>query len=380
MKKRLLLFFAGVFALLASAHAQPSATGSNGVLGFNLNSYGRFRVSTAPYSAAAREVDRMSFIAALSKDDVLDYNEDTDSTAVVAQTLALPGVDTAFVCIIDNEFSGEPPDVKVIHTVMAWDNSPYVFIRFQAVNRTATSLNLYLGAAVIPRPTQTYGGETVAYNATESTAYYFRTGETPYWGTRLLNKPAYSVKIYDWDAYSSDPASEVTTDSVRYVATATAGFDNALTAGVNGSIYHHNAGSVTIAPGDTAEAFYAVVYGTSLNGLLTASAAAQARYNAITNAVEESPSDVPNAFALAQNYPNPFNPSTEIRFALAQPGEVQLTIYDANGREVETLLHGVKPAGEHVVTFDASGLSSGVYFCKLRTEKFTATRKMLLMR
>ncbi len=380
MKRSLLLVFIAAFLGVEFAGAQPSATGDNGVLGFNLNSYGRFRVSKSPYTSSAREVDRMSFIAALNEEDVFDYNEDGDSTSVTAVEITIPGVDAAYQCITDNEYSGEPPDVRVVHTVMAWNNTPYVFIRFQAVNTTAAPLDLYLGAAVIPRPSLTYGGETVAYDSTNQTAYYFRTGEQPYWGTRLLNQPVYSVKIRDWDAYSPNPDSDEATDSTRYAMTANSGFDNALTVGVNGSIYHHNSGLVTIAAGDTAAVVYAVVYGTSLSELLAASAAAQTRYDDIFTAVEASPADTPTGFALQQNYPNPFNPATQIRFTLARPANVQLTVYDASGREVSRLLDGLRPAGEHVITFAARGLSSGVYFYKLHTEKFTATRKMLLMR
>ncbi|MCK6562435.1 T9SS type A sorting domain-containing protein [candidate division KSB1 bacterium] len=380
MKRSLLLVFVAAFLGVEFAGAQPSATGDNGVLGFNLNSYGRFRVSKSPYTSSAREVDRMSFIAALSEEDVFDYNEDGDSTSVTAAEITIPGVDAAYQCITDNEYSGEPPAVRVVHTVMSWNSTPYVFIRFQAVNTTAAPLELYLGAAVIPRPSQTYGSETVAYDAAGNTAYYYRTGETPYWGTRLLNKPAYSVKIRDWDAYSPNPDSDEATDSTRYAMTAASGFDDALTVGANGSIYHHNGGLVTIAAGDTAELVYAVVYGTSLSELLAASAAAQTRYDAIFTAVEASPADTPTGFALQQNYPNPFNPATQIHFTLARPANVQLAVYDASGREVSRLLNGRRPAGEHVVTFEARGLTSGVYFYKLRTGEFTATRKMLLVR
>ncbi|MDZ7306280.1 MAG: T9SS type A sorting domain-containing protein [candidate division KSB1 bacterium] len=380
MKKSSLLVCLAAFVGVEYAGAQPSVTGDNGVLGFNLNSYGRLRVSKSPYSSSAREVDRMSFIAALGKEDVYDYNEDGDSTSVTAAGITLPGVDAAYQCITDNEYSGEPPDIRVVHTVMSWSNTPYVFIRFQAVNTSAGPLDLHLGAAVIPRPSLTYGGETVAYDSTNQTAYYFRTAEQPYWGTRLLNKPVYSVKIRDWDAYSPNPDSDEATDSTRHAMTAASGFDNALIAGPNGSIYHHNGGLVTLAPGDTAELVYAVVYGNSLGELREASAAAQTRYEDIFTSVAASSPAVPSGFSLQQNYPNPFNPATQIRFRLARPASVQLTVYDAGGREVSRLLDGFKPAGEHVITFTARGLSSGVYFYKLHTEKFTAIRKMLLLR
>ncbi|MGH7495226.1 MAG: T9SS type A sorting domain-containing protein [bacterium] len=377
MKKRLLLVLVASFAMVEWANAQPTASSDNGVLSFSLNSYGRFRAGAL---GGDRHLDRMSLIAALSQDDVFDYNEDANVTAVTAQGISIPGVDTALVCVSDNTYINEPPKIKAEHTVYAWQNTNYVLIRHRVINDSSASQTLYLGVAVIPQPSATYGGETLGYDAGQSTAYYFRAGEMPYLGTRLLSKPAYSVKLFDWDSYSPNPSSDAATDSTRYAATATAGFDNTITAGANGCIYHHNAGQFTIAPGDTAEIVYAFVYGTSLNDLLANSALAQARHDGFFTSVTESPVKVPASFALEQNYPNPFNPSTQIRFTLAQRGEVQLTVYDANGHEVKTLMNGVKPAGEHVLTFDANGLSSGVYFYRLRTEEFTATRKMVLMR
>ena len=293
-----------LFSLLpAAVHAQPNVSATNGVLGFNLNSYGRLRVSLTPYSSAQRQVDRMSFIAAATKDDVFDYTEDGDTTEVLAQAITIPGVDQAILCVTNNDFTGEPPQVRVRHTVMAWNNTSYVFMRYELINTSTTSQNLYLGAAIIPRPTLTYGGETVAYDATQKTSYYFRTGQPPYWGARLLNKDAYSVKIRDWDKYSSDPNADAAVDSTRYSMTADAGFSPALVAGVNGSMYHHNAGLYTIAPKDTVKLYYAVVYGTSLQTLQDASAAALAKYKSVFTAVAEQTSEVPASFALRQNYP-----------------------------------------------------------------------------
>ncbi len=71
---------------------------------------------------------------------------------------------------------------------------------------------------------------------------------------------------------------------------------------------------------------------------------------------------VPQDFALRQNYPNPFNPTTVIQYALPVDAHVSLTVYDVLGRDVQTLVNDVVPAGYHQVRFDASALSTGVYF------------------
>lgn len=94
---------------------------------------------------------------------------------------------------------------------------------------------------------------------------------------------------------------------------------------------------------------------------------------------ENNPVAVSN-FELQQNYPNPFNPNTQIRFSLAEQSQVTLKVYNILGNEIVTLVNDVKGAGVHEVSFDGSGLASGVYFYTLQTGKFTQTHKMILLK
>lgn len=89
---------------------------------------------------------------------------------------------------------------------------------------------------------------------------------------------------------------------------------------------------------------------------------------------------IPSEFKLFQNYPNPFNPLTTIRFELPVSGLALLKVYDILGREVAILLNEQLKAGYHVVKFNASTLSSGVYFYTLRAGDFVASRKLLLIK
>lgn len=83
---------------------------------------------------------------------------------------------------------------------------------------------------------------------------------------------------------------------------------------------------------------------------------------------------------LLQNYPNPFNPSTTIAYELPEPGEVQLEVFNLLGARVATLQTGRQPAGEHRISFDASGLSSGVYVYRLTAGQMQLTRRMTLLK
>jgi hypothetical protein len=90
--------------------------------------------------------------------------------------------------------------------------------------------------------------------------------------------------------------------------------------------------------------------------------------------------DVPGEFVLLQNYPNPFNPITNIEYKVVNNESVSLKVYDILGREVTTLVNEEQPAGNYDVTFNASGLSSGVYFYSLKAGNFTETKKMVVLK
>ncbi|HLP14830.1 MAG TPA: T9SS type A sorting domain-containing protein [Bacteroidota bacterium] len=94
--------------------------------------------------------------------------------------------------------------------------------------------------------------------------------------------------------------------------------------------------------------------------------------------VNTSSVSAPNAFTLGQNYPNPFNPSTQITYTLKAAGMTTLKVYNVIGQEVASLVNGIETAGAHEVSFNASRLSSGVYFYTLRSGNFIETKKMML--
>jgi hypothetical protein len=100
--------------------------------------------------------------------------------------------------------------------------------------------------------------------------------------------------------------------------------------------------------------------------------------------IEQIGTSVPEKFALHQNYPNPFNPSTKIKFDIPASESisknVNIKIFDISGREVKVLYNGELKSGSYETEFDASGLSSGVYFCSMIAGNFTETIKLILSR
>ena len=106
----------------------------------------------------------------------------------------------------------------------------------------------------------------------------------------------------------------------------------------------------------------------------------------VETAVETSDqASVPQAFSLAQNAPNPFNSNTVIRFALPQPSQVELAIYNLLGQPVAVLVQGPSAAGTFSVRWDGRdqtgrAVTSGVYLYQLRAGEYTEVRKLLLLR
>jgi hypothetical protein len=108
-----------------------------------------------------------------------------------------------------------------------------------------------------------------------------------------------------------------------------------------------------------------------------------------TIGIESLGTGIPSNYKLYQNYPNPFNPSTTIKFDVPPEGTFQsvptvLKIYDVLGREISTLVNesatgGLQP-GSYQVRWDASGFSSGVYYCRFIRGDYSATIKMLLIK
>jgi hypothetical protein len=86
------------------------------------------------------------------------------------------------------------------------------------------------------------------------------------------------------------------------------------------------------------------------------------------------------SFSLSQNFPNPFNPVTRINYSIPFENSVQIIIYNINGQKVEMLVDEIKPAGIHYIDWEASELTSGIYFYKLTAGEFTDTKKMILIK
>ena len=113
--------------------------------------------------------------------------------------------------------------------------------------------------------------------------------------------------------------------------------------------------------------------------------AAQAVINFLNDqSLSKSPfagaSPAPEKYLLSNNYPNPFNPQTTIKYDLPKANRVLLIIYNLRGKEVARPVDGVQSAGIHNVMWDASNVSSGIYFYRLQADDLVQTRKMIFLK
>jgi len=99
----------------------------------------------------------------------------------------------------------------------------------------------------------------------------------------------------------------------------------------------------------------------------------------MTTAVNHWVADGPREFTLSQNYPNPFNPSTTIRFTLPQAADVSLIIYNERGEVIADLVERRMAAGTHQAVWNATAAAGGNYFCRMKADHFSATRKLVLL-
>ena len=152
--------------------------------------------------------------------------------------------------------------------------------------------------------------------------------------------------------------------------------------------YHAPTGPLNLAVGDTQEVVYAIMMakGTdnlnSITKLRELAAHVQEFYNTeLVEILNTKETVTPNGFTLYQNYPNPFNPKTTIEYEVPEKSFVTIKIYDILGREVQTLVNNEeKVRWRYKVVFDASTLSSGVYFYRLQAGSFVETKKMIFMK
>jgi hypothetical protein len=136
-------------------------------------------------------------------------------------------------------------------------------------------------------------------------------------------------------------------------------------------IWTQEFGMLSMRDGVTGNVWYTLL-GCVING--------RAYGDTTTVGIDDYYTDKPDNYVLYQNYPNPFNPTTKIRWQSPVSGWQTIKVYDVLGNEITTLINEYKPAGSYEVEFNASNLSSGIYFYKLTAGSFVSSKKMMVIK
>lgn len=361
-------FFLLVF-LIGFADVFAQATFSTGQIDVNVNTYGRIRLFTT--GDQVRHLQRASVLVGVGPDAVWDYQNDADveepTTLVSNPALS----DFEITGVYNNAYSAAPPDVLVKYNIYSWTGAKYMILKMTIKNREQSAINAKIGLDIIPELDQTYGYDTVSYLGSNGIIRFHR-GTSRNMGVKLLSHNLHSLYSFEWyTGYTQDTSYW---NWLNYGSIQTQ-----YPSGVEGPVTIPSQAFVNLNTNDSIAVYYAFAIGTDQADVVTAILEAQNKYSTVLS-VGNKVSEIPTGYSLEQNYPNPFNPNTRIQFSINNTQLVSLKIFDVLGNEVATLVDRELSAGTYQYDFDASNLSSGVYYYKLQSGSFTETKKMILVR
>ncbi len=359
---------------------------NDGAIGKKAQAYG---TGLTLYNDLVNQIYESGLMIGISSTKVSDVSRrasipantsDTDFVALKSYTLSKPGVisaqdgDGKF---NDNGAGTNKIGVEVTAESFAFNtanDSNYILFRYNIKNTNSTALsNLYAGIFSFFAPGGNFASDNITrYDATNKLGYTYNTLSTyPYLGIAVMTnqnmnyKPIAMGDLFDgftteekWQTLSSGTS----TDSL----------------GPDGVAFTIGVGPLNIPANQSVVVGFAILKGNNLADLKNQSVIARNKYNSV--GVKQISELLPNKYELSQNYPNPFNPTTNIKFAIPENDFVNLRIYDVLGREVMTLVNEKLSAGYYEFNFNGSSLSSGLYFYRMTTNKFSDIKRMILVK
>ena len=272
---KLLLFLISLFGffLIWQDNSFAQAQFETGTIAINLSNGGRMRVFT-PNLAGAREIERTSVLVGVNQNAVFDYPNDAD-VEIPAALVASPFYsDFEITSTLNNQYPAVPvpPDVFVRTNVYGWLNESYVVVRYRVINNETSAMNAIIGFETLHRTDNTYENDTIAYDPATQIVY---AKESKWVGYKILSTPITSAKILTW--YSG-----YSVDSAYYSWLTYGNFDTTpLITDADGDVTVMGTGAVSIAPGDSAEIFFAIAIGANKTAMETNMSAAMNKYNTI---------------------------------------------------------------------------------------------------
>ncbi|MFZ1289310.1 MAG: S8 family serine peptidase [Melioribacteraceae bacterium] len=269
------------------------------------------------------------------------------------------------------------------------ENSDFMFVRYSMKNKTNEEINnFYIGQYWdFDIDDTSYDDDIIEYDSINNFGYIFDDNADPvstYIGLAVLsegqknffamNDKGINNPTISWDGFSDEEKWSSLTNGIKYSSTGPNDISLVISTGpfnLQPNVKHNF--DFLIAAGDNFE---------SLNEIIIR---AKQKYNETLTSINFSNEIIPEKFELYQNYPNPFNPTTTIKYSIPknekrEMSNVKIMVYNVLGKEIKTLINQKQNPGNYEINFDASDLSSGVYFYKLTYGNFSSIKKMILLR
>lgn len=368
----LFVFFLIFTIVLQEVPAQEFQTGEIAVV---MSNFGRVRVIDDSL-AGVRQIDRSSFLAGVNPNYVFSYRLSANVEDSMKNVVNPLHSDYEIYGSINNTWdtTGQSPDFLVKHNVYGWNGGGYILVKFTVVNRESVDRNTVLGMEIIPQVDGSYGLENVEYLQTPEIISIYRLPASVYTGYKLLSHPLISLKSFEWYSGYNNSNPDL------YAWLTYGQIDLLYEAGGDGAVSIFAKDFVNIPAGGEVVMWVGISVGDNEAEMIANMALAKNKYDLLTVSVEKDYTTIPNNYVLNQNFPNPFNPATTIRFAIPQSEFVSLKVYDVLGNEVANLVNEELAAGSYKVQFDASSLTSGIYFYQIITTNYSETKKMNLIK
>lgn len=265
-------------------------------------------------------------------------------------------------------------------------DSDYVILKYKIKNNTSGDISNFFAGLYSDWELGSLGNYNKSdWDSANQMGYVWKAGGNPgiYTGVALLSTNSVSYWAIDDD--NSIPGNpfgtwDGFTDAEKY-RSLSSGIGRQQAGGTGGNFVSNVVGSgpYTITAGGFVTVTFALIAGDNLADLQTNCIAARNKYNSVIGITNYN-SQIPNKYSLSQNYPNPFNPVTNVEFGISKLGFVSLKIYDVLGKEVGSLVNDNLQPGTYKYNFDASNLSSGIYFYRINAGDFSETRSMMLLK
>ena len=305
---------------------------------------------------------------------------DTDFVGLMNYTLLTPGVVSAQDGngkFNDNGAGTNKIGVEVTAESFVFNgaaDSNYILLRYNIKNTNSYVLNnLFAGVFTFFSPNgSSLSGNITRYDSQNKLGYTYNTAQTnPYLGMALMSNQNVNFKPIAF----LDVLNGFTTDE-KWQSLSSGIVSDSI--GPGGNSFTLSAGPLSIPAGQTVRVGFAVLKGNDLMDLKNQVIIAKNKYNSV--GIIQISDLLPKKYELMQNYPNPFNPATKISFAIPQNDFVSIKIYDVLGREIMTLVNEKLSAGTYEFNFDGTNLSSGLYFYRMTTNKFSEIKRMILVK